>query len=133
VEEFGSVFNDLWNASDPHATNVPLRGLHNIIGGGPTTPKNEQGCWIIYNDGNDTLRAVQFTVPGTRAGCIPGTPNLNANERTVAWFHTHPNTRQEGYSLEPSQADIDFANFYQCAGVMRAQTGGYRWFGPEPR
>jgi hypothetical protein len=132
VEELGGLFNDLWNASQPHATNLPTQGVHTIIGN-PTTPKNEQGCWIMYNNGNDSLRTVTFTAPSTRDSCIPGTPQLNANERIVAFFHTHPNTREEGYARGPSPADISYATTNGYAGVMRAQTGGYEWFGPNPQ
>src|SRR5437868_6679520 len=54
------------------------------------------------------------------------------NERVAAFFHTHPNTGEEGYDKGPSGADIAFADGNGYPGVVRSQIGGYTWFGPDP-
>jgi hypothetical protein len=129
LEEMGPHFNDLWNASNPHVTNIPVASKR-LPGSNPVTKKNENGCWVIYNSKTDTLRAEDFTAPGDRDSCIPGVPPLQSKERVAAFFHTHPNTNDEGYNSGPSGADVTFANDNGFPGVVRSQLGGLKWFGP---
>src|ERR1044071_2369764 len=48
LEELGGERNALWALSEPHKTNLPVNAFV-LPGGNPTTAKNEQGCWIIYD------------------------------------------------------------------------------------
>jgi len=130
LEELGSELNDLWEASKPHVTNIPVDQRKIMAGGNPITRKNEQGCWILYNKKDGALRAAPFTAPSTRDGCVPGKPPLQKNERVAAFFHTHPNTGEEGYDKGPSPADLNFATSKNFPGLVRTQIGGYTWFGP---
>lgn len=130
LEEMGEFFNEQWLASNPHATNIPIASKR-LPGSDPDTKKNEKGCWVLYNTKTDTLRAAAFTAPSTRDGCVPGNPPLQSNEQVAAFFHTHPNTGEEGYDKGPSDADEDFANGNGYPGVVRSQIGGYTWFGPD--
>jgi hypothetical protein len=129
TSEMGPHFNDLWNASNPHSTSIPVASMR-LPGSNPTTKKNENGCWVIYNSKTDVLRFEDFTAPGDRDSCIPGVPTLQSHERVAAFFHTHPNTKDEGYNKGPSGADVSFANSNGFPGVVRSQLGGYTWFGP---
>ena len=126
--ELGSVLNDLWNQSNPHTTNIPTASRL-MPGATAQSKKQEQGCWIILNTATDALRTSAFP-PGQRDGCIPGVPQLGPNEVVGAFFHTHPNTKDEGYNRGPSDADLAFATSNNYPGLVRSQLGGYTWFGP---
>jgi hypothetical protein len=102
-----------------------------LPGGNPTTAKNEQGCWIIYNAKTDTLRSARFVMSNSRDSCAPGVPPLGDNERVGAFFHTHPNTNDEGYNSGPSPADLNFATTRNYPGLIRTQVGGIAWYGPN--
>lgn len=128
IGELGTHLNDLWNQSNPHTTNIPTSSRL-LPGANPQSKKQEQGCWIIHNTGTDTLRAEDFA-PGERDGLDPQDPQLGPGEQVRAWFHTHPNTGDEGYDKGPSSADVNWAGARNCPGVVRAQIGGYVWFGP---
>ncbi|HEX7839136.1 MAG TPA: hypothetical protein VF469_16780 [Kofleriaceae bacterium] len=41
----------------------------------------------------------------------------------MAWFHTHPNTRAEGYGPDPSGADIGFTQSAQVPGIVKTHEG----------
>jgi hypothetical protein len=69
--------------------------------------KQEQGGWIVKNDNPwwkfwaDNYSIERFPA-GTRDSINPTVRPVNA----VGVFHGHSNTRVEGYSPDPSQADI---------------------------
>ena len=127
--ELGATLNDLWEASHPHATSIPVAAMR-TFGSNPPSRTNEQGCWILYNRQTGRLRPENFAVPSNdRDGCSPGTPNLQAHERVAAFFHTHPNSNDEGYNAGPSPADQSFAQQTGYPGLIRTRNG-YRWFGP---
>jgi len=128
LDELGDKLNSLWNLSNPHATNIPTSSRL-MPGATAQSTKQEQGCWIIYNTITGALRTVDFA-PGQRDGLNPQDPVLAPNETRAAWFHTHPNTGDEGYDKGPSQGDLGFAANKNCPGVVRSQIGGYTWFGP---
>lgn len=130
LEELGEELNDLWALSAPHKTNLPVNAFV-LPGGNPTTAKNEQGCWIIYNTNTDTLRSARFVMSNSRDSCAPGAPPLGANEQVGAFFHTHPNTNDEGYDSGPSPADVNFATSNNYPGLIRTQVGGIAWYGPN--
>jgi hypothetical protein len=128
LEELAGEFNRLWAASKPHVANLPKEGIHTVIGSAQTA-KNEQACWIIYNNKTDALRTVDFPGLGIRDESSDNFPNLYPNEKLVGWFHTHPNTGEEGYDRGPSDTDIAAAQTHKLVGLVRASTGGYQWFG----
>lgn len=127
-EDFGDEFDNLWELSRPHATNLPP-GAFKLPGATPTTPKNEQGCWIIYNTKTDAMRSVQFVMSGSRDSCAPGVAPIGKNEEVACFFHTHPNSQDEGYNRGPSPADENFANSNNYPGLLRTHITSYRWFG----
>jgi hypothetical protein len=128
LREFGGELNQLWNESNPHVTNLNPQAFV-LPGGNPQTDKVEQGCWIIYNDHTDTMRLTRFVMASTRASCAPGDPGLGGHEEVACFFHTHPNTGEEGYDGGPSPADVNFANIHNYPGLIRTQIGGHTWFG----
>jgi hypothetical protein len=129
MDELGAELNDLWNLSNPHVPNIPNAGRRLPLGN-PGTRKVEQGCWIICDTRSGALRSARFTLPSTRDECDPGAPPLQAHERVAAFFHTHPNTGEEGYDRGPSPADRGYATSTGYPGLIRTQIGGYTWFGP---
>jgi hypothetical protein len=105
-----------WNESNPNVPDAPS--------GSPTT-KVEQGGWILWNPTNSTF-TVQRVPAGTRDGLAPivGTkPADTATAVVVAWFHTHPNTRAEGYGPDPSGGDIGFTQSAQVPGIIKTHEG----------
>lgn len=109
--------NRAWTESNPNAPDVP--------GGTPGSPKVEQGGWIIWNPTANTF-TVQRVPHGTRDGLAPivGTkPADTANAMVVAWFHTHPNTRAEGYGPDPSGGDTGFTTSAQVPGIIKTHEG----------
>ena len=74
--------------------------------GSPGSTKQEQGGWVVWNPKDDTYLIIRVAA-GTRDGIDPGPkPAPTDTAVVVAAFHTHPNTRAEGYSPDPSPADI---------------------------
>jgi hypothetical protein len=93
-----------WNESNPNAKAVQK--------GQPGSTKHEQGGWILQDITTGKL-SVRRVPRGSRDGLGPivGTrPVDTATLRVVAWFHTHPNTSDEGYASGPSPGDINFQN-----------------------
>jgi hypothetical protein len=106
-----------WNDSNPNAPEVPS--------GTPGSTKVEQGGWIIWNPTANTF-TVQRVPHGTRDGLAPivGTkPADTASAIVVAWFHTHPNTRAEGYGPDPSGGDTGFTQSAQVPGIIKTHEG----------
>jgi hypothetical protein len=126
--DFAGELDYLWELSRPHATNLPP-GAFTLPGATPTTPKNEQGCWIIYNTKTDAMRSERFVMSGSRDSCAPGVAPLGNNEEVACFFHTHPNSGEEGYDRGPSPADENFANSNNYPGLVRTHVMSYRWFG----
>lgn len=75
--------------------------------------RHERGFWIIQRCDVATLGAIILRcgaeIAGTRAGLAPGGDPSGANERAVAFFHTHPNPTPDemgnAWVLGPSAAD----------------------------
>jgi hypothetical protein len=109
--------NRAWNESNPNAPEVPS--------GTPGSTKMEQGGWIIWDPTANTF-TVQRVPAGTRDGLatIVGTkPADTANAVVVAWFHTHPNTRAEGYGPDPSPGDLGFTQSAGVPGIIKTHEG----------
>jgi hypothetical protein len=90
-----------WNETNPNAPAVQRGQLGSI--------QQEQGGWIVKTDNPwwkfwaDNYSIERFPA-GTRDSINPTVRPVNA----VGVFHGHPNTRAEGYSPDPSQADISW-------------------------
>lgn len=125
--QFESEFDNLWKDSKPYVMNLSPQAERQTF---LRTTKNERGCWII-SDSKGNLRIQIFTTPGDRDGCVPDVPTGNPNERVVAFYHTHPNSGQEGYDRGPSPEDLTAATNWNIPGLIRSQIGGYAWFGPN--
>ena len=97
-----------WNESNPD---------------GPGDQKHEQGGWIVLNRETGEYEVMRWPA-GARDSIGPG-PMPDGDKYTlVGWFHTHPNTEAEGYSPDPSPADIDFTNdFAHVPGVIETHDG----------
>lgn len=111
------ALNQAWTDSNPNAPEVPS--------GQPGSTKVEQGGWIIWNPTANTF-SVQRVPHGTRDGLAPivGTkPADTATAMVVAWFHTHPNTRAEGYGPDPSGGDTGFTQSAQVPGIIKTHEG----------
>lgn len=105
-----------WQESKPNAPEVPA--------GQPGSTKVEQGGWIIYNETTGAFRVVR--VPqGTRDRlALDSPPAVQPPECVVAWFHTHPNTAQEGYwgAHDLSPEDERFFNRQRLRSGKRMPT-----------
>lgn len=104
-----AAIDSSWNASNPN---------------GPGT-KQEKGFWVIKDDKTGALSVQQFPDNGTNDSLVPGPVPNEQDKSTVAFFHTHPNTRAEGYVPEPSQADKDFGAALGVPGIVRSHEGMY--------
>lgn len=105
-----------WNASNP-----------NISGS-----KIENGFWIILNSKTKALSVSQFDMTGAQRDKMrPGLPPVIKGSKTIAFFHTHPNTAAEGYANGPSRSDIRFANHpsINLPGIIKSHVGMF-YFGP---
>lgn len=107
------AINNAWTASNPN---------------GPG-PKQEQGFWVMRDTNTNALSIVQFPSNGTRDSLTPGATPNQPGSVPVAFFHTHPNTADEGYVSEPSPADSNFANSRRVPGIIMSHDGMY-YFGP---
>jgi hypothetical protein len=111
-----AALTQAWNDSHP---NVP-----DAVPPAATT-KVEQGGWILWNPTNNSF-SVQRVPAGTRDGLatIVGTkPADTATAVVVAWFHTHPNTRAEGYGPDPSGGDRGFTRSARVPGIIKTHEG----------
>ena len=86
----------------------------------------EQGGWIIWNQWSGTFRVVR--VPAGTRDSLPGITGTRpwewGGDTLIAWFHTHPNTADEGYSPDPSPGDVAFTNGYaKVPGVIETHDG----------
>jgi RHS repeat-associated protein len=104
-----------WEDSNPNAPPV--------LAGRPGSLKREQGGWILWN--GVTRQIVIVRVPAGRRDGLPeiGSSPAGAGEITLAWFHTHPNTRAEGYSADASPADIAFTRSVGVPGIIETHEG----------
>jgi hypothetical protein len=104
-----------WNASNPN---------------GPGK-KQEHGFWVLKDDKTGALSVQQFPQnTATNDSMIPGPTPAEPGKTTVAFFHTPPNTSNEGYVSEPSDADEKFAKARGVPGIIRSHDGMY-YFGPK--
>src|SRR5207237_645242 len=107
-----------WYESNPGAPEVRYDASGSI--------KREQGGWIVRRKQTGRLsvlrvpaggRDVLRTILGTR-------PTDDAAQEVVGWFHTHPNTLNEGYSSEPGFGDIRFTHAEAKApGIVETHDG----------
>ena len=103
-----------WKASNPN---------------GPGT-KQEKGFWVSKDDKTGALSVTPFPDNGTNDSLTPGSPPSEKGKTVVGFFHTHPNTDQEGCKQEPSKADEDFATSVGVPGLIRSHDGMY-YYGPK--
>jgi hypothetical protein len=105
-----------WQDSHPNAPDAPA---------GQPTQKQEQGGWIIYDCNTATFRVERWPA-GTRDRIgVPPLPSVHATECVVATFHTHPNTRSEGYSPWPSPGDQTSTTALGIPDIVRSHEGDY--------
>lgn len=120
-----AALRQAWTDSLPFAPEVPFDQ--------PGSMKREQGGRIVWNRKPGTVEVIRV-LPGARDGLptIQGTRPTNDSEReVVAWFHTHPNTLQEGYLPDPSPADVSFTcNVALVGGLVETHDG--RFLIPHP-
>lgn len=106
-----------WTDSKPEAPSVPP--------GDPPSLKQEQGGWIVWNKESGAVRVIRVAA-GTRDGLatIMGTRPAENGDKVVAWFHTHPNKAEEGYSSEPSGGDLGFTTgTAKVPGIIETHDG----------
>jgi hypothetical protein len=97
----------------------------------PDTPgqKKEHGFWVLKDDKTGALSTVAFPSNGTNDSLTPGAKPSQSGKTVVAFFHTHPNTTDEGYVNGPSPADKRFAKDQGVPGIIRAHNGMH-YFNP---
>ena len=107
-----------WQESNPFAPPV-RRGL-------PGSLKREQGGWVIrpYGTGRPELHR---TSPGTRDRMgydVVIRPNeFECGCVIVGFYHTHPNTREEGYGPNANRGDYNFLYYIGVPGMIRSHSG----------
>ena len=92
--------------------------------------KQEKGFWISKDDNTGALSVTPFPDNGTNDSLTPGSPPSEKGKTVVGFFHTHPNTDQEGYKQDPSKADEDFAKSVAVPGLIRSHDGMF-YYGPK--
>jgi len=110
-----------WANSNPNAPPVPA--------GTEGSTKVEQGAWIVQNsDGSYTY----VPMPSGTRGSLPDFTMPPPD--TVAFFHTHPNTYDEGYEYGPSRNDNNFVNnpAINVPGIIISHNGMYYYGPPVP-
>lgn len=96
------ALEQLWRKSRPNAAEVGKNQ--------PGSKKVEWGCWIILNAKTGRYR-IEERGPGTRDEVDMGSaPAVKPPECIMATFHTHPNTRAEGYEPDASVTDVVYYN-----------------------
>lgn len=107
-----------WDESNPNAPEVPA--------GQPGSTKQEQGGWVVWNKQTHQLEVTRVA-GGDRDGLGPivGTrPADNDRQEVVSWFHTHPNTANEGYGSDPSPGDTGWqASEAHAPGIIETHDG----------
>jgi len=94
-----------WVASHPYSNN--------------TSQKMENGFWIYKNQGG---QAKVVAVPSVGQDFInPGRPLSGYDFRI--FFHTHPFTAGENFSMGPSNDDISFARRTRTSGIVKSHAG----------
>lgn len=113
-----SELKKAWIDSNPNAPEVPK--------GQPGSLKKEQGGWIVWKKDTGKLEVIRVA-PGSRdgLGTIVGTrPKDSTSQEVVGWFHTHPNTSNEGYTHGPSIPDKNFQRLKAKApGIIETHEG----------
>lgn len=99
----------------------------------PNTPgeKQETGFWVVRDDAAGQLSTIPFPSNGTRDSLTPGPVPNEPGKTVVAFFHTHPNTTDEGYISGPSPADLAFAKATGIPGIIRSHDGMYYFDPPK--
>mgnify|MGYP001575766415 CR=1 FL=1 len=111
-----TAIDSAWNDSNPNLPGV----------------KRENGFWILRDDRNGTYSVQPFPVNRATNSSITPSPKPNVpGQTTVAFFHTHPNTPDEGYKQKPSKSDIQFAHnpIINIPGILKAHDR-LHYFGP---
>ena len=86
----------------------------------------EQGGWVIrpYGTGRPELHR---TSPGTRDRMgydVVIRPNeFECGCVIVGFYHTHPNTREEGYGPNANRGDYNFLYYIGVPGMIRSHSG----------
>jgi hypothetical protein len=105
-----------WTDSNPEAPDVPR--------GTPGSLKQEQGGWILQDPSTSEL-TVQRVAAGTRDS-LPTIAGTRPSNNVIAWFHTHPNKRSEGYTSGPSPGDKAFTTSQaRCPGIVQSHDGNF--------
>jgi hypothetical protein len=104
--------------SNPNAPDVPAGTAGSL--------KKEQGGWVVWNKKTGEVEVIRVPA-GTRdgLGTIVGTrPADTADQKTVGWFHTHPNKSTEGYTSGPSPGDRAWqASEAKVPGIIETHDG----------
>lgn len=107
-----------WQDSNPDAPTV--------LWGQPGSLKREQGGWIVAPNlvGAPQLIRAQ---PGTRAqmgqDVLFKPSEFQCGCRVIGFFHTHPNTREEGYRPAANGYDYQFLEEMGVPGMIRSHEG----------
>jgi hypothetical protein len=101
--------DEAWNASNPYRV-----------------PPQEHGFWICRNEDTGELFTRPFANAGSAARITPGATPDDA----IAFFHTHPNSPDAGFSAEPSSGDLNFASSVGLPGLLQSHRGMYYFGSP---
>lgn len=107
-----------WQESNPFAPPVK-RGL-------PGSIKHEQGGWVIqpYGSGAPELHRA---APGTRDrmgfDVVRKPSEFECGCTVLGFFHSHPNTREEGYAPGANSGDYRFLYYMGVPGMIRSHSG----------
>ncbi|MFT3761567.1 MAG: RHS repeat-associated core domain-containing protein [Pseudoxanthomonas sp.] len=109
---------DAWVDSNPNAPAVPK--------GVPGSIKHEQGGWVIRHFGSEKPELIR-SAPGTRDQMSRDVLNKPSEFecacRVLGFFHTHPNTRAEGYMPNANGYDYLFQLEMGVPGMIRSHEG----------
>jgi RHS repeat-associated protein len=119
------AFGEAWAKSNPDAPPVPK--------GKPGSKKVEQGGWIIWNRDTCAYRVIpRPPIPDRRHINLIPYPIVKQPEIVVATFHTHPNTRAEGYPPGPSKEDKLFDDTVSLVPSIMLTHEGHMFHFPDP-
>lgn len=109
---------DAWRDSNPDSPSVPK--------GSPGSKKREQGGWVVQFFGEKRPQLVRSS-PGSRDQMGEDTlhkpSEFECACRVLGFFHTHPNTRDEGYMPNANIFDYDFQVQMEVPGMIRNEDG----------
>lgn len=117
-ERLREQMEDAWRDSNPNAAPVAR--------GKPGSQKREQAGWIVqfFGEGRATLVRI---APGSRdqvsRDALNKPSEFQCACRVLGFFHTHPNTRDEGYMPNANIWDYHFQIEMEVPGMIRNHEG----------